>query len=416
MKALTRHAVGSAARCTSQPGGPGISPLSAPWRLLHGHATAVLSFGSGSQGALGCKEAGDNYEPEHVELPQDVISLAAGHYHSLAVTASGQLWTWGRNREQQLGRVVEQAVDHGFSASPGLVEGPEGTHVNAAAASGVASFAIDSNGCVWAWGASKRGQLGLGPGRRQAPKPERLPGLEGVVQLECGWGHAVALTDDGKLWSWGFPQHSRLGHSAATSLQEDSETAVLQRCVWAPQRVALLDHVKVEQEVHSREQAHRQAGPDDWRVRNETGTVLQMTSVAAGLGHCLGVTADQGDVFSWGWNSGQQLGLGPLVTQHVVPWPTQIYGLPHNPAARLAAGRVHSILVTDDVLSGGDDDMAEHGTTLTQLYSWGSGLNGRLGLGTQKDSPVPELLAELDGAEIYDVACGHDHTLVLIRL
>lgn len=36
--------------------------------------------------------------------------------------------------------------------------------VNAAAASGVGSFAVLTDGTVWTWGTSKRGQLGLGPG------------------------------------------------------------------------------------------------------------------------------------------------------------------------------------------------------------------------------------------------------------
>ena len=62
-----------------------------------------------------------------------------------------------------------------------------------AAASGVASFAIDAQGCVWSWGTSKRGQLGQGAGIAEAERPARLPGLEGITSLACGWGHALAL-------------------------------------------------------------------------------------------------------------------------------------------------------------------------------------------------------------------------------
>ena len=62
-----------------------------------------------------------------------------------------------------------------------------------AAASGVASFAISAQGSVWSWGASKRGQLGQGMGITESPQPHRLPGLEGIVSVACGWGHALAL-------------------------------------------------------------------------------------------------------------------------------------------------------------------------------------------------------------------------------
>ena len=63
-----------------------------------------------------------------------------------------------------------------------------------AAASGVASFAIDSAGCVWSWGSSKRGQLGQGAGIAESPLPSMVHGLEGVTSMACGWGHALALT------------------------------------------------------------------------------------------------------------------------------------------------------------------------------------------------------------------------------
>lgn len=72
--------------------------------------TTVMSFGDGSQGALGLADspAGlgfDAYEPTPIPgLPPDVCSVAAGHYHSLAVTSEGHVWGWGRNNESQLGR------------------------------------------------------------------------------------------------------------------------------------------------------------------------------------------------------------------------------------------------------------------------------------------------------------------------
>ena len=65
--------------------------------------------------------------------------------------------------------------------------------VKSVAASGVASFAVLMDGTVWAWGTSKRGQLGLGPGITQALRPQRVPGLEGISQVSAGWGHVCAL-------------------------------------------------------------------------------------------------------------------------------------------------------------------------------------------------------------------------------
>ena len=65
--------------------------------------------------------------------------------------------------------------------------------VKSMAASGVVSFAVLTDGTVWAWGSSKRGQLGLGLGCVQALQPQRLAGLEGITSVSAGWGHACAL-------------------------------------------------------------------------------------------------------------------------------------------------------------------------------------------------------------------------------
>lgn len=51
--------------------------------------------------------------------------------------------------------------------------------MKAAAGSGVVSMAIATDGSLWAWGKSKRGQLGLGPGITQALVPQRVEALAG---------------------------------------------------------------------------------------------------------------------------------------------------------------------------------------------------------------------------------------------
>lgn len=48
--------------------------------------------------------------------------------------------------------------------------------------------------------------------------------------------------------------------------------------------------------------------------------------------------------------------------------------------------------------------------------SWGAAAGGRLGTAMFEDAPFPELLPDIDGDVIEDVACGLDHTLVLIRV
>ncbi|DBA88888.1 hypothetical protein WJX79_001006 [Trebouxia sp. C0005] len=413
--------------------------------LLSCYHTAVLSFGEGSQGALGCSSLGDNYEPEEVNLTKDIAKVAAGHYHSLAINLEGKLFTWGRNNEGQLGQALQPLES---AATPAAVDALAKFKVMSAAASGVASFAVVEDGTVWGWGSSKRGQLGLGQGIVEALKPQRLPGLEGITQVSAGWGHACALREDGQLFSWGYPQHGRLGHSLAPSQAQDEQAAVMGRLIWQPQPADLLSPVQIKQVAcgldhtvavaqngqvyafgdNSLCQLGRAGGMGvqetsadaaAWIVRDKEGADIIFTKVAAGLGHCLGVT-HKGDVMAWGWAAAGQLGLGQCHQgSHTVVHPTPIFGLPENNRALVAAARVHSVLASEDLFVDPETAHLPHDDTLnslTQFYAWGSGHNGRLGLGYQQDMTVPEMVSELDGAEILDVACGNDHTLVLIRL
>lgn len=69
--------------------------------------STVMCLGDGSQGAVGSPVGLGlhAYEPTPVAtLPSDIVSVHAGHYHSLALTSHGHLWAWGRNNEAQLGR------------------------------------------------------------------------------------------------------------------------------------------------------------------------------------------------------------------------------------------------------------------------------------------------------------------------
>ena len=68
--------------------------------LRHGYR--VLAFGQGNSGALGLGDLLDSHDPALVvDLPDDVVSIACGHFHSVAVTGEGEVFTWGRNNEGQ---------------------------------------------------------------------------------------------------------------------------------------------------------------------------------------------------------------------------------------------------------------------------------------------------------------------------
>ncbi|XP_046567200.1 RCC1 domain-containing protein 1-like [Haliotis rubra] len=75
----------------------------------HGH---VYSFGLGSRGQLGHDSVEEETEPRMVDSLDGlrVVGVAAGGWHSAAITASGDLFTWGWNESGQLGHSTGQVL------------------------------------------------------------------------------------------------------------------------------------------------------------------------------------------------------------------------------------------------------------------------------------------------------------------
>lgn len=124
-------------------------------------------------------------------------------------------------------------------------------------------------------------------------------------------------------------------------------------------------------------------------------------SLSAGLGHCLSICQTQPEnageettsVVSWGWNRSSQLGRqGPEETPDVVE------GLEGESVVSVSAGRVHSIALTSK----------------GELWAWGSGRNGRLGLGSSIDEAEPVFVESLEGMRVLQAVSGFDHNLLLV--
>ncbi|KAM7492452.1 hypothetical protein LguiA_035373 [Lonicera macranthoides] len=412
-------------------------------------SNTVMSFGDGSQGALGLSTllmGSDSYEPIPVPgLPSDVSSVAAGHYHSLAVTSQGQLWAWGRNNESQLARPLLSPRETWHE--PKRVEGLNQVSVKSAFASGVISTALGVDGSLWVWGKSKRGQLGLGKGITDAVLPSRVEALaeEEIVKVSLGWGHALALTKDGKLFGWGYSADGRLGKIGETSetspLESNARTAKMpkqsSRSIFEDAEKLVLEAMEKEkdmpiiwepfliEELRGMEVVDVACGLDHSLVLSRDGTLLSSgsniygqlgraredlgflpvditvnpISIASGLGHSMAIcqipsvegNEDGPQILSWGWNQSSQLGrAGP---ENI---PMAVEGLEEETPVSVSGGRVHSIALTSK----------------GEVWAWGCGRNGRLGLGSSIDEEEPRLV-ELEGTEVLQAVSGFDHNLVL---
>jgi hypothetical protein len=74
------------------------------------------------------------------------------------------------------------------------------------------ALAVLSNGTVIAWGANYYGQLGIGSMiPAQTNIPVQVPGLSNVVLAAAGYAHSVVVLSNGTVWTWGDNHYNSLG-------------------------------------------------------------------------------------------------------------------------------------------------------------------------------------------------------------
>ncbi len=167
---------------------------------------SVWGWGRNQSGQVGTGESMNQYNrPVLIEGLADVVHLAAGQEHALAVTADGDVWGWGFHEFGQLG------IDAGGEwrlATPTRLDGLQGDL--SVAAGSDHSFALDANGQLWAWGRHDFGRLGDGSTEHRFA-PVEITGLSDVVGVDGGHLFSIAVTADGAVWTWGDNRYGQLG-------------------------------------------------------------------------------------------------------------------------------------------------------------------------------------------------------------
>jgi len=141
---------------------------------------------------------------------QKIVQVACGSNHSFALTQSGKVISWGLNNEGQLGLGDTESHE-----SPGVIESLSGLGVCQIAGGDSHSMALTDSGSVYTWGEGLYGKLGHGEiysphsAKRQCSTPKKVDGMEGrgTRQISCGGQHCLAVTVRGKLFTWGQAGH-----------------------------------------------------------------------------------------------------------------------------------------------------------------------------------------------------------------
>ncbi|KAL8039930.1 hypothetical protein ABFX02_10G068500 [Erythranthe guttata] len=165
----------------------------------------VFTWGSNREGQLGYTSVDTQPIPRRVSsLKARIVAVAAANKHSAVVSEAGEIYTWGCNKEGQLGYGTSNSASN---YTPRVVEYLKGKSLIGVSAAKYHTVVLGSDGEVFTWGhrlvTPKRVVIArnikkIGNSTLKFHRKERL----NVVAIAAGTTHSIALTDDGALFYW----------------------------------------------------------------------------------------------------------------------------------------------------------------------------------------------------------------------
>lgn len=197
-------------------GGKGISKLPG--------LSGVSSISAGQSTLLALKFDGTVWQwpfgdpaPKQVSGLQNISAISAGGRHYLALSSSGQIWAWGGNNFGQLGVGSSQnQID-----TPQKVNGL--SDIVSVAAGYSHSLAVDFNGQVYAWGSNSCGQLGNDT-TKNSNTPKTVLTIKKAVQVSAGNETSMAFTSDNRVYTWGYGEYGQLGNNSTNNYRTKPDT------------------------------------------------------------------------------------------------------------------------------------------------------------------------------------------------
>ncbi|KAL3640591.1 hypothetical protein CASFOL_015559 [Castilleja foliolosa] len=225
---------------------------------------------------------------------------------------------------------------------------------------------ITRQGKVFSWGDGSGGKLGHGS-QADIPNPQLVNALAGsnIVSVGCGEYHTCAVTITGDLYTWGDGIHNfgLLGHGSELSY-------------WIPRKIR---------------------GPMEG---------ICVTSISCGPWHSAAITS-LGQLFTFGDGTFGALGHGDRCCVSV---PREVLALKGQRAVRISCGFWHTAAIIE---VNSESPGCSNSIVTGKLFTWGNGDDGQLGLGDKLCRLVPCSVTMPNERNFCQVACGQSITVAL---
>jgi len=184
----------------------------------------VYTWGSGGTGPMAlCKEKRSNFETaQFIESldEEDIIDVVVGLNHACARNEIA-VYSWGCGQSGCLGNDNMAIQD-----LPDLVSFETHEAMTKVVSGEMHCAALSESGKVWTWGLCANGRLGSGIQTGIVPIPKEIKFPVDIVMISCGSEHTVASSKS-RVFSWGTNDGGRLGHGDCIDRFKPSEVLSL---------------------------------------------------------------------------------------------------------------------------------------------------------------------------------------------
>jgi alpha-tubulin suppressor-like RCC1 family protein len=179
-------------------------------------------------------------QPFKIETLKDrIFQISGGDGHTVAIDIMGKVYSWGASACGQLGLSYMKDLPtdiegYPYQPTPRVVELLSDAKILQISCGDAHTVALSSDGKLYSWGGGGCGQLGHPDtqsmpkdedGCPYQPKPKLISALRSmqVKQIACGKAHTVAVLNNGQLYSWGAGACGQLGHPDTSSFPSDED-------------------------------------------------------------------------------------------------------------------------------------------------------------------------------------------------
>lgn len=241
--------------------------------------------------------------------------VSVGYEHTLVIKDDGTLWGWGDNNAGTMG--TGSITAHYYVP---IQIGTANDWVKVFAGTGRTSFAIKSNGTLWAWGDGVGGRLGFG-NQNTIYVPTQL-GTDNDWDFIASGSCTIARKTNGTLWGWGSNIYGQLNLGTnsiqLTPVQISTQTD-WNKIVCGDNFVLLLKNNGTL--WASGQNGSGQLGDGTYTNKSyftQIGTDNDWVEIAAEFKHSVAIKSN-GTLWGWGTNINEVLGFPSTVSSVNVP-------------------------------------------------------------------------------------------------